>query len=431
MCDIDSSYLSSTSKTMRIPAILKNLYFQVIFAIVTGILLGHFLPELAVKLKPLGDAFIKLVKMMIVPVVFCTIVSGIAGMENMKKVGRVGLKAIIYFEVLTTIALITGLVIVNLVKPGEGMHVDPATLDTSSVSNYAAQAKQPSSAIEFILHIIPDTIMGAFANGELLPVLLFSILLGYGLTKIGSNAVPVTTFIESFSKAIFAIIHMIMKLAPIGALGAMSFTIGKYGLDTLFSLGKLMAVFYSTCIFFIVVVLGGVLRFYGFSIFKLLSYLKEELLIVLGTSSSESALPRLMEKLEKAGCSKPVVGLVVPTGYSFNLDGTSIYLTMAAVFIAQATDIPLTIGNQLTLLAVLLISSKGAAGVTGSGFITLAATLPLVGNVPVAGVALILGIDRFMSEARALTNIIGNAVATIVVSGWENEIDHEEARKYL
>jgi len=416
---------------MSIPSLVKNLYFQVIFAIITGILLGHFFPELAVTLKPLGDGFIKLVKMMIVPVVFCTIVSGISGMENMKKVGRVGLKALVYFEVLTTIALITGLVIVNLVKPGEGMHVDAKNLNTSGLSTYAAQAKQPSGAVEFILHIIPDTIIGAFANGELLQVLLFSILLGYGLTRIGSKGVPVTNFIESFSKAIFAIINMIMKLAPIGALGAMSFTIGKYGLVSLLSLGKLMAVFYSTCLFFVIVVLGSVLRFYGFSIFKLLVYLKEELLIVLGTSSSESALPRLMEKLEKAGCSRPVVGLVVPTGYSFNLDGTSIYLTMAAVFIAQATDTPLSLANQLTLLAVLLISSKGAAGVTGSGFITLAATLPLVGNVPVAGLALILGIDRFMSEARALTNIIGNAVATIVVSGWENEIDRTEARKYI
>lgn len=416
---------------MKILSLFKNLYFQVIVAIVTGILLGHYFPDLAVSLKPLGDGFIKLVKMMIVPVVFCTIVSGIAGMENMKKVGRVGLKAIIYFEVLTTIALITGLVVVNVLKPGDGMHVDASNLNTSAIAGYTEQAKKPESTIDFILHIIPDTVMGAFAGGNLLQVLLFSILLGYGLTKIGSNAVPVTNFIESFSKAIFAIIHMIMKLAPLGALGAMSFTIGKYGLASLLSLGKLMGVFYLTCIFFVFVVLGTVLKIYGFSILKLLKYLKEELLIVLGTSSSESALPRLMEKLEKAGCSKPVVGLVVPTGYSFNLDGTSIYLTMAAVFIAQAMDIPLSLGDQLTLLAVLLISSKGAAGVTGSGFITLAATLPLVGNVPVAGVALILGIDRFMSEARALTNIIGNAVATIVVSGWENEIDRDEAKKHF
>ncbi len=416
---------------MKIFSLFKSLYFQVIAAIVIGILLGHFFPGIAITLKPLGDGFIKLVKMMIVPVVFCTIVSGIAGMENMKKVGRVGLKAILYFEILTTIALITGLFVVNLLKPGEGMHVDPSNLNTSAIAGYADQAKKPETTVDFLLHIIPDTVMGAFANGNLLQVLLFSILLGYGLTKIGSNAVPVTNFIESFSKAIFAVIHMIMKLAPIGALGAMSFTIGKYGLSTLLSLGKLMGVFYATCIFFVFVVLGLVMRFYGFSIFKLLKYLKEELLIVLGTSSSESALPRLMEKLVKAGCSKPVVGLVVPTGYSFNLDGTSIYLTMAAVFIAQALDIPLSMGDQLTLLAVLLISSKGAAGVTGSGFITLAATLPLVGNVPVAGVALILGIDRFMSEARALTNIIGNAVATIVVSGWENEIDRDEAKKYL
>jgi len=416
---------------MRPLSLFKSLYFQVIVAIITGILLGHFVPDIAVQLKPLGDGFIKLVKMMIVPVVFCTIVSGIAGMQNMKKVGRVGVKALIYFEVLTTIALITGLIVINLVKPGEGMHIDAQKLNTGSISSYTQQAKQPASTVDFILHIIPDTIIGAFAQGELLQVLLFSVLLGYGLTKIGDKAAPVTEFIGSFSKAIFAIIHIIMKLAPLGALGAMSFTIGKYGLETLLSLGKLMAVFYATCLFFIFVVLGSILRYYRFSIFKLLVYLKEELLIVLGTSSSESGLPGLMEKLEKAGCSKPVVGLVVPTGYSFNLDGTSIYLTMAAIFIAQATDTPLTLANQLTLLAVLLISSKGAAGVTGSGFITLAATLPLVGNVPVAGVALILGIDRFMSEARALTNIIGNAVATIVVSSWEKEIDRGEAKKYL
>jgi aerobic C4-dicarboxylate transport protein len=416
---------------MQSKSLFKSLYLQVIIAIVIGISLGYFFPDIAVSLKPLGDGFIKLVKMMIVPVVFCTIVTGIAGMQNMKKVGRVGVKALVYFEVLTTIALVTGLLVINLVKPGEGMHIDVQSLNTGSIASYTQQAKQHSSVVDFILHIIPDTIIGAFAQGELLQVLLFSVLLGYGLTRIGEKAAPVINFIESFSKAIFAIIHIIMKLAPLGALGAMSFTIGKYGLGSLLSLGKLMAVFYATCLLFIFVVLGLVLRYYKFSIFRLLGYLKEELLIVLGTSSSESALPRLMEKLEKAGCSKPVVGLVVPTGYSFNLDGTSIYLTMAAVFIAQATDTPLNIGHQLTLLAVLLISSKGAAGVTGSGFITLAATLPLVGNVPVAGVALILGIDRFMSEARALTNIIGNAVATVVVSCWEKEIDHEEARKHL
>ncbi len=404
--------------------IVKSLYFYVILAIITGILLGHFFPDFAKQLKPLGDAFIRLIKMLIAPVIFCTIVTGIAGMEDMKKVGRVGLKAILYFEVMTTLALIVGLILINLFHPGSGMHINVSALDASAIT-----AKQPehTTAVDFLLHIIPETIVGAFTQTDLLPVLLISVLFGFGLSKTGSKAQPVLTVIQSFSYGLFAVINMIMKAAPIGALGAMSYTIGAYGIAQLKPLAGLMGTFYLTCILFVIVVLGSVLKAFGFNIFKLLYYIKNEILIVLGTSSSESALPPLMEKLEAAGCSKPVVGLVVPAGYSFNLDGTSIYLTMAAVFIAQATDTPLNLSQEITLLAVLILTSKGAAGVTGSGFITLAATLPTVGHVPVAGLTLILGIDRFMSEARAITNIIGNAGATLIISRWEKELDIEKA----
>ena len=402
----------------------RSLYFYVILAIITGVLIGYFFPDFAKTLKPLGDGFIRLIKMMIAPVIFCTIVTGIAGMDDTKKVGRVGLKAILYFEVMTTLALITGLVLINLLHPGSGMHINPAALDASAIT-----AKQPehTTTVDFLLHIIPETIVGAFTQTDLLPVLLFSVLFGFGLAKIGAKGKPITTAISSLSHALFAVINMIMKVAPIGALGAMSYTVGAYGIAQLKPLAGLMGTFYLTCIFFVVVVLGSVLKAFGFNIFKLLSYIKNELLIVLGTSSSESALPPLMEKLEGAGCSPSVVGLVVPAGYSFNLDGTSIYLTMAAVFIAQATDTPLSLSQEIYLLAVLIITSKGAAGVTGSGFITLAATLPTVGHVPVAGLTLILGIDRFMSEARAITNIIGNASATLIISKWENELDKEKA----
>ena len=410
--------------------LLKSLYVQVIIAISIGIILGAFLPDFAVQLKPLGDGFIKLIKMMIAPIIFCTIVSGIAGMEDMKLAGRVGVKSLIYFEVLTTLALIIGLLIVNLVKPGAGMHVNPATLDTSSVQNYIKQG-QSTGFVDFLLHIIPDNIINALAEGNILQVLFFAVLFGIGLSRIGAKAKPVLSALQSISEALFAMMRMIMKLAPLGALGAMSFTIAKYGLGSLASLAKLMICFYATCILFIVFVFGGILKYYGFSIFKLLKYIGEELWIVLGTSSSESGLPGLMQKLKKLGCSDSVVGLVVPTGYSFNLDGTCIYLTMAAIFITQAIDIPLTVSQQITLLLVLLLTSKGAAGVTGAGFITLAATLPVVEHIPVASVALILGIDRFMSEARALTNIIGNAVATIVVAKWEKQINLETAERYI
>lgn len=407
--------------------LFKSLYFQVVVAIFIGILIGHFFPSVGVSLKPLGDAFIKLVKMIIAPLIFCTVVLGIAGMQNVKKVGKVGLTAIIYFEIMTTIALLLGLLIVNVIQPGTGMNIDPKSLDSSSVEDYIVQSKHQEGLKDFLLNIIPDNVIGALAQGDLLQVLFFAILLGFGLSKIGKTAEPVMTVMESFLKGIFAVIKIIMRAAPIGALGAMGFTIGKYGLSSLSKLGMLMVCFYLTCLIFIFLVVGAVLYFNGFSVWKVLKYIKEELLIVLGTSSSESALPGIMQKLEKAGCSKPVVGLVIPTGYSFNLDGTSIYLTMAAVFIAQALNMHMNFSQQLTLLLVLLLTSKGAAGVTGSGFIILAATLPMVGHVPVESVALVFGIDRFMSEARALTNIIGNTAATVVIAKWEKEIDMEQA----
>jgi aerobic C4-dicarboxylate transport protein len=410
--------------------IFKSLYLQVILAIIIGILLGVWFPDFATQLKPLGDGFIKLIKMMIVPIIFCTIVTGIAGMQNIKAVGRVGLKAIIYFEIVTTLALIIGLVIVNIVQPGNGMNVNPQTLDTSSVQNYIQQSKS-TGFVDFLLHIIPDTIIGAFAEGNILQVLFFAILFGVALSTIGNKAQPVLKVFESFEHGLFSMMRFIMRLAPLGALGAMAFTVGKYGFGSLASLAKLMICFYATCILFILFVLGSVLKYFGFSILKLLRYIGEELWIVLGTSSSESALPALMQKLNKLGCSESVVGLVVPTGYSFNLDGTSIYLTMAALFITQAINLPLTLWQQTTLLLVLLLTSKGAAGVTGAGFITLAATLPVVEHIPVASVALILGIDRFMSEARALTNIIGNAVATIVIARSEKQIDITTAKQFI
>ncbi|TAL77465.1 MAG: dicarboxylate/amino acid:cation symporter [Bacteroidetes bacterium] len=408
----------------------KSLYVQVLLAILLGITLGVFCPEFATRLKPLGDGFIKLVKMMIAPVIFCTIVSGIAGMQDVKKVGRVGIKAIIYFEVITTLALIIGLIVINILKPGVGMNIDPSTLDAKSVASYVTQGKA-TNAVDFILHIIPDNIISALSNGDLLQILFFSVLFGIALSKIGEKAKPVLKGIKSVEAGLFAVINIIMKVAPIGAFGAMAFTIGKYGVGSLASLGQLMLSFYITCILFIIIILGGILKYFGFNLFRLLGFIKEEILIVLGTSSSEAALPSLMTKLQKGGCSASVVGLVVPTGYSFNLDGTSIYMTMAAVFLAQATNTPLTLSHQITMLLILLLVSKGAAGVTGSGFITLAALLPTVGKIPVASIALILGIDRFMSEARAITNLIGNSVATVVIAKWEKEIDIDVAKKEI
>ncbi|MFN0001963.1 MAG: dicarboxylate/amino acid:cation symporter [Pseudohongiellaceae bacterium] len=408
----------------------RSLYFQVIVAIVIGVGIGHFYPESGAAMKPLGDGFIKLIKMMIAPIIFCTVVTGISGMENMKKVGKTGGLALLYFEVVSTVALIIGLLVINIIKPGVGMNIDPSTLDTAAVTAYTGPANQMST-IEFILNVIPTTLVDAFAKGEILQVLLISVLFGFALHKMGGRASIIFDFIEKFSQVLFTIVGFIMKIAPLGAFGAMAFTIGNYGIDSLFALGKLMATFYLTCLLFVFVVLGLIARSHGFSIWKFIRYIREELLIVLGTSSSESALPRLIAKLEKLGVQKSVVGLVVPTGYSFNLDGTSIYLAMAAVFIAQATNTDLTLMDQLGLLAVLLLTSKGAAGVTGSGFIVLAATLSAVGHVPVTGLALILGIDRFMSEARALTNLIGNGVATIVVGKWTDDLDNIQLQKEL
>ena len=410
------------SKTPARKPLYKSLYAQVIFAVTIGVLLGHFYPQLGTQMKPLGDGFIKLIKMIIAPIIFCTVVVGIAGMEDMKKVGKTGGLALLYFEVLSTVALLVGLLVVNVLQPGTGMHVDPTSLDTKGIAAYTAPGKMQGS-VDFLLNIIPSSVVDAFAKGEILQVLLFSVLFGFALHKFGGRGTMVFDFIEKFSHVLFDIVGIIMKVAPIGAFGAMSFTIGKYGLGSLFSLGKLMGAFYLTCLIFVFGVLGIVARLNGFSVFKLVRYIKEELLIVLGTSSSESVLPRMMEKMENLGARKSVVGLVIPTGYSFNLDGTAIYLTMAAVFIAQATDTPMSLMQQVTLLAVLMLTSKGAAGVTGSGFIVLAATLSAVGGVPVAGLALILGIDRFMSEARALTNLVGNGVATLVVAKWTGDLD--------
>lgn len=402
--------------------IVSSLYFQVILAITIGICLGHVYPSLGADMKPLGDGFVKLIKMIIAPVIFCTVVTGIAGMESMKAVGKTGAIALIYFEVVSTLALIIGLCVVNVLQPGAGMNVDPSSLDASAISVYADQA-QSQGIIPFLLDVIPASVIGAFAGGNILQVLLFAVLFGFSLHHIGEKGKPIFNIIDGFSQVIFGIINMIMKLAPIGAFGAMAFTIGKYGIGSLVQLGQLIASFYLTCLLFIFLVLGSIAKANGFSIVRFIAYIREVLLIVLGTSSSESVLPRMLVKMEALGCKKSVVGLVIPTGYSFNLDGTSIYLTMAAVFIAQATNTPLDLFHQLTLLVVLLISSKGAAGVTGSGFIVLAATISAVGHLPLAGLALILGIDRFMSEARALTNLIGNGVATLVVARYCDQLD--------
>lgn len=409
----------------------SRFYLWVLAAIVLGGVIGHYFPAFGVKLKPLGDGFIALIKMLISPIIFLTVVLGIAGVSDVKKVGRVGVKAILYFEVVSTIALVIGLIVVNTLKPGAGFNADPATLDASAVAKYAAAAKDQST-VDFLLHIIPKTFTDAFTgNGDLLQVLLMAVLFGFALLHLGKTGERITEFFETTSKVFFGMMSMIMKLAPIGAGAAMAFTIGKYGVDSLGPLAKLMGSFYLTCALFILIVLGLIARLTGFSILRFIRYIRDELLLVLGTSSSESALVPLMRKLERLGCSKPVVGLVVPSGYSFNLDGTNIYLTMAAIFVAQALNVDLTLTQEITLLAVAMLTSKGASGVTGAGFITLAATLTVVPSVPVAGLALILGIDRFMSEARALTNFIGNGVATIVVARWENELDRETLQREL
>jgi aerobic C4-dicarboxylate transport protein len=399
-----------------------QLYLQVLVAIVTGVTLGHFAPETGAAMKPLGDVFIKLVKMVIAPVIFLTIVTGIAGMRDLASVGRVAGKAFAYFLFFSTLALIIGMIVANVVRPGDGLNIDPATLDTAKVSEFAAKAED-SSITGFLTAIVPDTFLSSLSDGNLLQVLFVSILFGIALAMIGDRGARLLDLLEDASIAFFKLVGIVMKAAPVGAFGAMAFTIGEYGIGTLANLAALVATFYLTSLLFVLVVLGLVARACGFSILKLIAYLKAELLLVLGTSSSESALPSLIEKMERAGCPKTVVGLVVPTGYSFNLDGTNIYMTLAALFIAQACNVDLSIGEQLLLLGVAMISSKGAAGVTGAGFITLAATLSIVPSVPVAGLALILGIDRFMSECRSLTNFIGNAVATVVVSKWEGRLD--------
>ena len=426
----------------------KHLYVQVLCAIAIGVFLGlispskpeltpawipdwmRITPGWAEAMKPFGDAFVKVIKMLIAPIIFCSVVHGIASMGDLKKVGRVGIKALIYFELVTTLALAVGLIISNVWQPGAGMNIDPNSLDTKSIATYAAKAKE-QSVVGHLMHIIPDTVVGAFAEGEILQVLFLAILFAIALHHLGSRGHMLLGLIDQAAHTFFGIVAIVMRAAPIGAFGAMAFTIGKYGIATLLSLGKLMAAFYATCLIFIFVVLGSIAALAGFNIFKFIRYIKEELLIVLGTSSSESVLPRMIAKMENLGCEKSVVGLVIPTGYSFNLDGTCIYLTMAALFLAQATNTDLTLTQQLGILGILLLTSKGAAGVTGSGFIVLAATLASVGTIPVASIALILGVDRFMSEARALTNLIGNGVATVVVSRWENAADMAQVTRHL
>ncbi|GAW67281.1 c4-dicarboxylate ABC transporter [Geoanaerobacter pelophilus] len=420
---IEVEIVTVKGEPMKTKKFYQHLYFQVLTAISIGVALGYYLPDTGTAMKPLGDGFIKMIKMIITPVIFCTVVTGIAGMDDMKKVGRVGGKALLYFEAVSTLALAIGLVIINVIQPGVGMNADVTKLDTKGLATYTATAAKSHSFADFALGIIPNSVVDAFAKGEILQVLFFAILFGLALSAMGEKGKPVYRLIDEVAHALFGVVNIIMKFAPLGAFGAMAFTIGKFGLGSLTKLGMLMGSFYLTCLLFIFVVLGTIAKLCGFNIFKFISYIKEELLIVLGTSSSESALPRMMAKLENLGCSKSVVGLVIPTGYSFNLDGTSIYLTMAAVFVAQATNTPLDLTQTLTILGVLMLTSKGAAGVTGSGFVTLAATFAAIPTIPVAGLALILGIDRFMSEARALTNLVGNGVATVVVSRWENELN--------
>ncbi|MEG3174692.1 dicarboxylate/amino acid:cation symporter [Sphingomonas sp. RB3P16] len=408
----------------------RHMYAQVLVAIAAGVLLGHFYPTVGESLQPLADAFIKLVKMIIAPVIFLTIVTGIAGMRDLASVGRVAGKAFAYFFFFSTLALIVGLIVANVVRPGAGLNIDPSTLDTTKVAEYASKA-HATTLVGFLTSIIPNTFLSALTEGNILQTLFVAVLFGIGLAMIGDRGTKLLGALEDISVAVFKVVAIVMKAAPIGAFGAMAFTIGKYGVGTLANLAMLVGTFYFTSLLFVLVVLGLVARWAGFSIFKLIGYLKAELLLVLGTSSSESALPSLIEKMERAGCPKSIVGLVVPTGYSFNLDGTNIYMTLAALFIAQACNVDLSLGQQVLLLGVAMLSSKGAAGVTGAGFITLAATLSIVPSVPIAGMALILGVDRFMSECRSLTNFIGNAVATVVVSRWEGKLDIEQFRRAI
>ncbi|MFC0216863.1 dicarboxylate/amino acid:cation symporter [Pseudochelatococcus lubricantis] len=422
--------ISQTAKPIRKQPFYRHLYAQVILAIVAGITLGHFWPEAGTAMKPFGDAFIKLVKMIIVPVIFLTVSTGIGSMSDLGKVGRVVGKSMVYFLFFSTLALMIGLCVGNIAQPGAGLNIDPATLDGAAVQGYADQAHE-STLVGFLLSIIPNTMMGAFSEGNILQVLFIAVLFGLALASAGEPGKPVLEFLQAVTAPIFKLVSILMNAAPIGAFGGMAFTVGQYGVGSIANLVKLVIAFYFTAFFFVVVVLGAVARFNGFSIFSLLRYIKEELLVVLGTSSSEAALPSLMQKMEAAGATKSVVGLVIPTGYSFNLDGTNIYMTMAVLFIAQAVGIDLSLGEQVVLLLVAMLSSKGAAGITGAGFITLAATLSVVPSVPVAGMALILGVDRFMSECRALTNLVGNAVACLVVARWEGELDEDRLRAAL
>lgn len=411
---------------------LGKLYVQVLIGVTIGILLGVSWPQFGADLKPVGDAFIKLIKMVFAPIIFATVVLGIARMENMKELGRVGVRALLYFEILSTFALVLGLVVVNFVQPGQGMNVDPATLDTKAIATYTSTAASGSGSFtDFLLHIIPASVTDAFAKNEILQILLFSTLFGIALSHLGARGKPMVDVLKAFSHGMFHIVGMVMRLAPLAACGAMAFTVGKYGLGSIVSLGKLMATMYLTCFLFVVIVLGFIARLSGFNLWKFLKYLKEELFTVLGTSSSESVVPQLMNKLEHAGVSKPVVGLVIPSGLTFNPDGQCIYYTMAAIFIAQATNTPLTLTDQLIVLGVLLLTSKGSAGVTGSGFITLAATLASLDNIPVAGMVLLLGVDRFMSEARAITNTIGNAVGTVAIAKWVGALDKSRMDQVL
>jgi aerobic C4-dicarboxylate transport protein len=403
----------------------RSLYAQVLVGILLGVIIGVVAPATGAAMKPLGDGFIKLIKMLIAPIIFATITVGIARMGAMRDVGRIGIRTLVYFEVISTLALVIGLVVVNVLQPGRGLHVDP------TAGAPAAAAGAPTSTVDFLLNIIPATVLDGFVRGDILQVLIVSVLFGFALLSQGDRARTLVSAIEQLSQVLFAMVGMIMRLAPIGAFGAMAFTVGRYGIGSLLSLGKLMAGVYITCLLFILIVLGVIVRLVGLSLIRLLRYIAEEILIVLGTSSSESALPRLMMKLEQLGCSKPVVGLVIPTGYSFNLDGTAIYMTMAAVFVAQASGVQLSLREQLSILAILLLTSKGAAGVTGSGFITLAATLSAVPSIPPGGLALLVGVDRFMSEARAITNLIGNAVATVVIARWDGALDLPHARRVL
>ncbi|MGP8473790.1 C4-dicarboxylate transporter DctA [Burkholderia sp. PR2] len=409
---------------------LSKLYVQVLIGIIAGILLGHFYPDLGSQLKPLGDLFIKLIRMLLAPIIFASVVVGIARMNDLHQAGRVGVKAVLYFEVASTIALLVGMIVVNVVKPGSGMNVDPSHIDGSAISTYTTVAKQ-HGMLEFFMSIVPNSIVGAFANGEMLPIIFFSVLLAISLAKLGPRTTPFVDMLDMFLQGMFGVVRIVMYVAPIGAFGGMAFTIAKYGIGTLASFGELMLCLYLTSIFFVVAVLGLVMRMCGLSLFKYLRYIKDEILITLGTASTEAVLPQMLIKMERMGCSRPVVGMVLPTGYTFNADGTAIYLTMAALFIAQAMNVHLTIWDQLLVLGVLLLTSKGSAGVAGAGFVALAATLASMHKIPVEGLVLLLGVDRFLNEARAVTNLIGNGVATVVVARWEGQLDMNTARAVL